>query len=99
MRLLSLMPPSFDCAFACVRRASPCVPTALPYIVHAEGAAIEDELMPWEARVVPRREKIAEWLAETGMDKFLDLIQITFRYVPGDGHGHGRVSPTSFRQR
>ena len=70
-------------------------PTALPYIVHAEGAAIEDELMPWEARVVPRREKIAEWLAETGMDKFLDLIQITFRYVPGGG----RVSPTSCRKR
>ena len=42
---------------------------------------IADEPMPWEARVVPRREKLAEWLAETGVDKWMDLIQIVFRYV------------------
>ena len=42
---------------------------------------IADEPMPWEARVVPGREKLAEWLAETGVDKWMDLIQIVFRYV------------------
>lgn len=63
-----------------LRDRGPRVPSpAVPFTVHAEGSAIEDELMPWEARVVPRREKIAEWLAETGMDKFIDLVQILFR--------------------
>jgi len=44
-----------------------------------EHQGIEDDLMPWETRSIPVREMVADWLAETGTDKWLDLLQIVFR--------------------
>ena len=48
---------------------------------HDDSEVVEDEVMPWEERQVPTREKLAEWLNETGVAKWLDLVQIIFRYV------------------